>query len=296
MIAYALSVLAFSQSGKSALEGTLPEPVSDGVLVHVDLLSMDAVNDTATMRLAMIPTGSYATADQSFATPVRVTLWGVSTGALSYDIRRGDPAAARDVGITMDGDINAYPFDRYSFTHEVEGPMVDPDAPEGMGAYLTATQIGPDGLSVLGPQGEVAVGMLGGTRAPEGAHGWSESWKFSVKDSTLYMGLNMKRGGGVVAFVLVLLVLMIAIGVLAATVASVVAKRWRPIEASFASWFAALLFAMIPLRNFMPGAPPIGAWLDILVFYWVEAALMISLTVFVLSWLYYSRQPVDSDR
>ena len=63
-----------------------------------------------------------------------------------------------------------------------------------------------------------------------------------------------------------------------------------------ASWFAALLFARVPLRTNMPGAPPIGVWIDFLVFLWVLIMLMISLAVFVGSWLVFTPEPEVSDR
>jgi len=39
-----------------------------------------------------------------------------------------------------------------------------------------------------------------------------------------------------------------------------------------------LLFALIPLRGFFPGSPPLGSWMDILVFFWVELILMLSVS------------------
>jgi hypothetical protein len=60
-----------------------------------------------------------------------------------------------------------------------------------------------------------------------------------------------------------------------------------------AGWFAALLFALVPLRTNMPGAPPIGAWLDVAIFYWVELALLIAMAVFIGSWLRYRKPPTD---
>jgi hypothetical protein len=37
----------------------------------------------------------------------------------------------------------------------------------------------------------------------------------------------------------------------------------------------AMLFALLPIRGFLPGDPPIGSWIDILVFFWVEGTIMI---------------------
>ena len=40
-----------------------------------------------------------------------------------------------------------------------------------------------------------------------------------------------------------------------------------------------MLFATIPIRNFFPGAPPPGSWVDVLVTLWVIVALAVVLLV-----------------
>lgn len=104
-------------------------------------------------------------------------------------------------------------------------------------------------------------------------------------------GLYLARAGSTKTFVLLLLVAMIVLGVLSLLVARAVRTKRRRIEATMASWFAAMLFAVIPLRLNMPGSPPIGVWIDFMVLLWVELALMIGLAVFVGSWLRYTRPP-----
>ena len=39
----------------------------------------------------------------------------------------------------------------------------------------------------------------------------------------------------------------------------------RLFEAGFLGWIGAMLFATIPIRNFFPGSPPPGSWVDVLV-------------------------------
>jgi hypothetical protein len=48
---------------------------------------------------------------------------------------------------------------------------------------------------------------------------------------------------------------------------------------------AAMLFATIPLRTFLPGSPPIGSWVDYLVVLWVVAGLVLGMVTYVLAWL-----------
>ena len=52
----------------------------------------------------------------------------------------------------------------------------------------------------------------------------------------------------------------------------------------FLTWYAAMLFAVVPLRNILPGAPPPGAWIDILLVMWVIIGLVASMLVYVVVW------------
>ncbi len=51
------------------------------------------------------------------------------------------------------------------------------------------------------------------------------------------------------------------------------------------SWLAALLFALPPLRNAMPSAPPIGSLSDFMAFFWAEGIVALSLATVVFAWL-----------
>ncbi len=51
------------------------------------------------------------------------------------------------------------------------------------------------------------------------------------------------------------------------------------------TWFAVMLFAVLPLRNiFPPGSPPFGSWVDYSVVLWVLGGLVASLALYVVAW------------
>jgi hypothetical protein len=58
----------------------------------------------------------------------------------------------------------------------------------------------------------------------------------------------------------------------------------RRIEATLTGTLAAMVFAVPALRGALPGIPPLGGHADVLVFVWVELAVIIGLTLFVISW------------
>ena len=106
---------------------------------------------------------------------------------------------------------------------------------------------------------------------------------------------TINRSASVITVVLLLLAAMALLAILAILVARSVVLQRRKVEATMAGWFAAMMFAIIPLRTNMPGAPPIGVWIDFLVVLWVELLLMFALAVFIMSWLRYGPPPVTSD-
>ncbi|MGH9272101.1 MAG: DUF4436 family protein, partial [Ilumatobacteraceae bacterium] len=87
------------------------------------------------------------------------------------------------------------------------------------------------------------------------------------------------------AFAFILLAIMVALPVIALVVA--VNTRWRscrPVQPTFMSWLAAMLFATVPLRNFLPGSPPPGSWIDAVVVLWVIAGLVAALAIYATAW------------
>jgi hypothetical protein len=45
-----------------------------------------------------------------------------------------------------------------------------------------------------------------------------------------------------------------------------------------------MLFAVVPIRNILPGSPPFGAWVDQALVLWVLVALVVAMTLFVITW------------
>ena len=50
------------------------------------------------------------------------------------------------------------------------------------------------------------------------------------------------------------------------------------------TWYAAMLFAVMPLRNALPDSPPFGGWIDVTMVLWVIVALVISMTLYISCW------------
>ena len=46
-----------------------------------------------------------------------------------------------------------------------------------------------------------------------------------------------------------------------------------------------MLFAVVPLRNFLPGSPPAGSWIDQAVVQWVLIGLGTAMTLYIIAWV-----------
>jgi len=77
---------------------------------------------------------------------------------------------------------------------------------------------------------------------------------------------------------------LFALPALAFAVAVQIALGRRKFVPPFVTWFAAMLFAVIPIRNFLPGSPPPGAWIDQALVIWVLIALVGAMALYMVTW------------
>jgi uncharacterized protein DUF4436 len=60
--------------------------------------------------------------------------------------------------------------------------------------------------------------------------------------------------------------------------------RRRPFFPPFGTCYAAMLFAVVPLRNFLPGSPPTGAWIDQTIVIWVLLGPAVAMMIYIVAW------------
>lgn len=96
--------------------------------------------------------------------------------------------------------------------------------------------------------------------------------------------LQLRRSLSTAAFAIVILGVLITIASLAVFVAVQTARDRRPFQPPMTTWYAAMLFAVVPLRNALPGSPPFGSWVDITVVIWVLVALVASMVLYIGCW------------
>lgn len=268
--AYAAVVLAYAASTLGAGINQRVPPPRDGASAHFVPTALDAAASTMTGLLYVVPGDDLVDEQGRLRVDMTVDVFPVlGNGTATFSAGQAPPPL--NLVVSLVGNVRNYPFDDYATT------MVS----------SVATRAGPNSPwsnvpVVVGAEGEIG----GWTLAAQAVTSVDlDGVPFSTTAGYGLLELTARRALSTVALAILITLLMVLLAVMAAFVARAVALRRRKIEPSLAGWMAALLFAIVPLRGFLPGAPPLGSWIDVVVVFWVEIVIMLALTVYVATWL-----------
>jgi hypothetical protein len=141
--------------------------------------------------------------------------------------------------------------------------------------------------------GPVTVNLFTGTEAPERANvtfidrltGWNiQVHRVNEAVPTSPYVVTLERSASTMVFALVILLIFIAIAALALFVAIQTYRDPSKFQSPLTTWYAAMLFAVVPLRNALPGSPVFGSWVDLTIVLWVLVALVISMLLYIAAW------------
>lgn len=265
---YVVVALAYSADSR-AIDANYSSPRVDDADVVVTLtpLSVDAATPRMTLQVEVEVLDSTLLNDRGvLAGDLDVEVLPAGGAALTF--AAGRIPDSRTVTVPLNGDIENWPFDSYETDIVVDAQTVV--APNGQ-PYLPDVGVEVGGV-VQGWSGSAgATGVLGPATAADGVH------------------LHFDRALAIKLFAGVLVLVMVLMPVLLLAVAVPLYREERLFEAGFLGYAAAMLFATVPLRNFFPGNPPAGSWVDVLVVLWVLVALIVGIGVTVLAFLRHPR-------
>jgi hypothetical protein len=222
----------------------------DGVELDVTLQRVDPTARQLAVVVLAHPRGRYAEPGDTLvpAHDLVVDTSSLSQGTLTFPA--GHRIVAQNVTIGLDtGVLTDYPFDHYTttigFSAAVAGQLVPVD--------MVFRNYDP--LFLIAPTG--AAGEAG----------------------TVTADLRFSRTGGTFILALFLMAAMwvLALSVLGATV--VLVRHHHGLVYPALGWMAATLFALVVVRNAVPGTPPIGSLFDYAAFLWAEAVIAVSVGV-----------------
>ncbi len=96
--------------------------------------------------------------------------------------------------------------------------------------------------------------------------------------------VELQRSASTMLFAFIILLIFVAIGAVGVFVAIQTLRDPRRFQSPLTTGYAAMLFAVVPLRNALPGSPVFGSWIDLTIVLWVLVALVISMLVYIAAW------------
>lgn len=238
---------------------------SPGLVVGISPVAVRPDTSTATVRVTILQAAdAYLDDSGRLGQPTRLTVI-TDTGVEEERFPAGTVPRTLEVEAGLDGDLALYPFDDHDGSIVVIADQ-----------YATPT----DGsIRSVAP---IPVGLLSGG----GVSGWRTTFTAPAEaEDEPAATVLFERAFSSRAAAMLILGLSVMLAVLSVVVGLLVRLRRRVIEATMLSWFAALLFALPALRNFMPGSPPIGVAIDVYVFLWVMVCAVLGVVLAVLAWI-----------
>ena len=96
--------------------------------------------------------------------------------------------------------------------------------------------------------------------------------------------IQLERSASTMVFAIVILCIFVAIAAVGLFVAIWTIRDPRRFQSPMTTWYAAMLFAVVPLRNALPGSPAFGSWIDLTIVLWVLVALVVSMLLYIAAW------------
>lgn len=231
------------------------------VVIHLEQLSTSPDRLSATLRIYP-DQGLLDRSLDLLATDVAVKL-ATSTELQEVLFQAGQAPVGAATTLAAEGDTADWPFDVYS----TEPVSVELIAGSGSARHRLPARVEVTGridgwIIRQVPQG-ISNGPAGATRP---------------------IVLSVERTRASLAFDLGVCLVLVTLPAMALFVAIETVRGRKRFHPPLTTWFAAMLFAVVPLRNILPGAPPAGAWIDQIVVIWVLIALVGAMLVYVAAW------------
>ena len=100
--------------------------------------------------------------------------------------------------------------------------------------------------------------------------------------------VDLGRSASTMVFAITILCIFVAIAAVGLFVAVQTVRDPRKFQSPLTTWYAAMLFAVVPLRNALPGSPAFGSWIDLTIVLWVLVALVVSMLLYIAAWWRYT--------
>lgn len=259
---YAASVLEYRAFNDTYRDFSFTEASPEAqTSVIVRLRQFDTLQNGLSVDVLVHPGRDLLSKDPQLAgtLAIRLSSWTAS-GQLIY--LHAEVAPDTNTTLIAVGDPDNWPLDSYSTD------VIGVELLSGTGAQRQAV---PAGIIVAGHVNGWNITSAPGTIA-------------SPPAPTQTLRLTLQRSQAALSFDIGLVLVLLVLPGAALFVAIQTLAGRHTFLPPVMTWFAAVLFSVIPLRNLLPGAPPAGAWIDQLLVLWVLLALAAAMVMYVVAW------------
>jgi hypothetical protein len=236
---------------------SLGPPASGGTTVTLDVQSIQNNYSQLVGDLIVSPgPGLLDPATNGLKEDLTVAVTSVTT-PVKRTWSKGMLPGVFPVPLTLARDVEQWPFDRY-----YTGPIT-------VELFMGATQV-PERANVT------FIDRLPGWRI--------HVVRASNANTLAPYEVELQRSASTMVFAIVILCILVAIGAVGVFVAVQTLRDRRRFQSPMTTWYAAMLFAVVPLRNALPGSPAFGSWIDLTIVLWVLVALVVAMLLYIAAW------------
>jgi len=263
---YVLSLVGvhlLSQSGPRLPAFDASQYQQEDTVVEVRVEELKTVANRLSVNVLVSPKESLINQKSRVLTTDAVVRLYPATDLGDLQYPKGKAPAQVSTTIAAHGDPGNWPFDTYT-TDEISGVVFTEDYQNVVWARM-----------------EVTGSMDGWDVNVTRVHDAADTENPSSLDNVI---ITLHRSKGPLILDLGICLILVALPILALWVAIPMLLGRTTFLPPFITWYGAMLFAIVPLRNFLPGNPPLGAWIDQAVVLWVLIGLVVAMALFILAW------------
>ncbi|AXH35261.1 DUF4436 domain-containing protein [Humibacter sp. BT305] len=267
VVTYVGLVALYATDGRTAKTTDLPAPAPGVVTLDLTPQTIDGAKERVAFDVDVSGVPSAYNQDGYTVTQDLTIILNPVDGNPAITLKAGNPVPMTGMSLIVEGRVENWPFDRYR--------------DDELYAIAFPTAAGP---SQAIPVVLRLAGQPPGWNIDLTDNGTGHIEVGGVRSDVQVYDIVAQRDWSIILFGLVLLLLLVVMPVLVLFVAISAYIGRRRVEATLTSWMGTMLFATITVRNFFPGSPPIGSWVDILVVLWVIVGLVVGLAIYVAAW------------
>jgi Domain of unknown function (DUF4436) len=263
---YVLSLVGvhlLAKSGPKLPAVDLSQYQKEDSIIQLRLEKLETVANRLSVNVLVTPQDSLVDQNSGvLTTDAAVRLYPeTDLGDLQYP--KGKAPAQVATTIVAHGDAGNWPFDSYT-TDEISGMVFTNGYQNKVWARV-----------------EVTGSMDGWDVNVRRVHDAEDTENPNSLDNVI---VTLHRSKGPLILDLGICLILVLLPILALWVAIPMLLGRTSFLPPFITWYGAMLFAIVPLRNFLPGNPPLGAWVDQAVVLWVLIGIAAAMALFILAW------------